>query len=71
MVHGLMCSQMGLRPGGWATDCMDVTGRSRSVGSCQVERWMELDIKTPKSLSCLFLQARLQHWGSEHQIISR
>ena len=61
MVHGLTCTEMGLRPGGWAADCTDVTGKSCSMGSCQAGRWMGLDIKTPKSLSCLFLQAELQH----------
>lgn len=71
MVHGLMCTEMGLRPGGRATSCEDVTGRSLSVGSCQAGRWMGLDMETPKSLSCLFLQAGLQPQGSGHQIISR
>lgn len=71
MVHRLMCTEMGLRPGGQDTRCEDVTGRSLSVGSCQAGRWMGLDMETPKSLSCLFLQARLQPQGSGHQIISR
>lgn len=61
MVHGLTRTGMGLRLGGWAAECTDVTGRSCSVGTCQAGRWMGLNIKMPKSLSCLLQQARLQH----------
>lgn len=67
MVYGLMCTEMELTPGGWAVERTDVTGRSRSMGTCQIGRWMGLDIKMPKSLSGFLQQAGLQRRGSEHQ----
>lgn len=54
MVHGLMCTEMGLRRGlggeeraGLQSAPDDANGRSCSGGSCQAGRSMGLDTKTP------------------------
>lgn len=53
MARGLTCPEMGLRPGGWAADCTDVTGRSTPWGAVRLgDGWGWISRRQRASHAC-------------------